>query len=94
MKPNTKAKIKIVAKSPKELPFSIERNVPLATLKKPNPYQDVFSAMKDGDSFLIGTDDDTVKSVKYQAAKFAQENNVKFSIRITSDGHRCWKFKK
>ena len=93
MKSNTKAKTNVTPIKSSAPQFKIEKGVALVSRKKPNPYQAIFSSMKLNDSFLIGTDEDTVKSVKYQATKFGRENNATFAFRITDEGHRCWKIK-
>lgn len=96
MKTNAKPKIvvkSVVKTSGGGLPFAIERNVPLAARKKPNPYHDLFLAMKISDSFLIGEDKEEIARVTYNAQKWGRENNATFAFRITDDGKRCWRIK-
>lgn len=68
--------------------FKIERGIPLPSRIKPNPYADIFSKMKAGDSFLIGDSD----NMQYHAAKWRHENkDFRFAFRETNEGKRCWR---
>ncbi len=91
----TNAKLKIATKNTNGggLPFKIESGIEVPSRTKPNPYESVFAAMRVNQSFLIGDDEATIKSVRYQAGKWAKENKSSFGFRQTNDGLRCWKTK-
>jgi hypothetical protein len=91
MKANTK--LKIAVNRTGGLPFAIDRNIPLQSRKKPNPYSDLFKAMKPGDSFLIGTKEAVIKTVHYQAGRWGKENDATFAFRTTDAGKRVWRVK-
>lgn len=90
MKNNTK--FKLTTKSDPPL-FVIEKGIPVASRKKPNPYESVFSQMKNGDSFLVGDDDAVISRVAYHAGKWGRDNAATFAFRLTDEGKRCWRIK-
>lgn len=63
--------------------MKIESNVPL-----PNKFP--FSQMKVGDSFLLP---DHIKrtAASVSARRFGDKNQMKFTIRKTEEGFRCWR---
>lgn len=73
--------------------FTVDRGIPLASRKKPNPFHDLFLSMKTGDSFLIGDDKEKISRVHYHSGKWGKENNSTFAFRNTDQGRRCWKIK-
>ena len=65
--------------------MKIDKNIPL-------PRKWPFEHMEIGDSFLLAKD---IKrsAVAVSASRFGNKNNVKFSIRKTPEGYRCWRIK-
>lgn len=89
----SKAKLSIAKPNGGGLHFKIERNIPLASRKKPNPFAYLFEQMKAGDSFLIGHDEKKISLVYYHASKWGKENDATFAFRILEEGKRCWRVK-
>jgi hypothetical protein len=69
----------------------IDKNIPLpATYGKYSKYP--FGDMKKGDSFLIDSQAETT-AVRQAASYYSRSTGtkMKFSIRKTDKGHRCWR---
>lgn len=73
--------------------FKIEKAIPLPPKRKENPYIAIFTSMSEGDSFMIGKDEDTIKKVKYHATRWGKDNDATFASRQLDEGTRCWKIK-
>lgn len=63
--------------------FVVESNIP-------TPTRYPFAQMKVGDSFAI-PDEIKSGSIKVNASRYGKQNNMKFTIRRTADGYRCWR---
>lgn len=56
-------------------------------------WYEIFAKMKDGDSFLIPKMD-LVNNVKVAAYTYGKKHKIKFTVRKTDTGYRCWRVKK
>jgi hypothetical protein len=67
--------------------LEIEKGVPFAAPNYASKWP--FAKMEVGDSFLVPLE---LKSkCVNSASQFGGRNNMKFSIRKTPDGYRCWR---
>lgn len=73
--------------------FKIEKGIPIPSRKKPNPYHDLFKSMKNGDSFLVGKNEDSINRMYYQATRWGRDNQATFAFRMTDEGQRVWRIK-
>ena len=72
-----------------KMEFKIEQGIAIPTASNDHNRKYPFSAMKVGDSFAInGVNSAAVANAAYA---FGAKNKMKFSVRRTSDGHRCWR---
>ncbi len=65
--------------------MKVEKGIKIPISKYP------FNEMEVGDSFKV--DSEKVATLRVQSCRFANENNVKFSILKHEGSHRCWRIK-
>lgn len=66
--------------------MKVDKNIPFPTSRYP------FGDMEVGDSFLLPTEVRRA-SVHSLAIRFGRDKGIKFSIRKTPEGFRCWRIK-
>ncbi len=67
--------------------MKIDKNVPMPTSQANSKYP--FWDMDVGDSFLI--DGNEVQSVRNASHMCGKRNEMKFTVRKTAEGYRCWR---
>lgn len=65
--------------------MKIDSNIPM-------PVQYVFGQMKVGDSFLVPAHIKR-EAVAVSAMRYGNKHGMKFTVRKTSEGYRCWRVK-
>lgn len=79
--------VKIIKKE-NGLTRKIEKNIPITNSRYAlNPFHELFSSMKTGDSFQMTKEE--YGRIHYYASAFGKKNDCAFVFRTTDNGKRC-----
>ncbi len=72
--------------------YPIDHDVPFDVIISPRERKFPFKEMKIGDSFFVGSLEDTTDNIRSAACRFTKSNPLfKFSVRRMANGTRTWR---